>query len=235
MRQRSHCVSALAGGLLAAVLMLSAPAVAGVGDAILGGKVNDTGNKTTRIEAAVADGPGVKITNEAGGPRAALRVDVPPGTPPFATNSEGRVKKFNADQVDGLHGDDLVKASELLVASDHEDLPDNDNRSLDADLNVPTAGTLLVNSSFDLTVSQVTVDSVNCSVRHGANAVTATEVADSLMKVSAIGANPEAVCTNVATIPVQAGPQHVDINILGVGGTTLLGDGQLQVLFVPSA
>ncbi len=105
--------SAFLGGLIAALLVTAAPAIADVGDALLAGKFNTVDKKTTISGSAAGDSM-FKVANQAGD-GTGITVQVEPGNPPFVVDSAKRVKKLNADKLDGHHADDFVMVGDVGV------------------------------------------------------------------------------------------------------------------------
>jgi hypothetical protein len=91
--------AALIGALVAAVVMLTLPVVAAVGDALKLGQANSVNAVTSLSGSAPAS---LRITNNrASSPALDLRVAA--GSPPFKVNSTTRVRYLNADLLDGKH------------------------------------------------------------------------------------------------------------------------------------
>jgi hypothetical protein len=99
--------AALVGAVIAAVVMLSFPVVAAVGDDLLLGQTN-TADAITSLSGTAA--VNLRITNnQPSAPALDLRVTA--GAPPLKVNSTGRVPNLNADRLDGKH------ASAFLLAT----------------------------------------------------------------------------------------------------------------------
>lgn len=91
--------AALIGALVAAVVMLTLPVVAAVGDPLKLGQANSADAATSLSGSSTAS---LRITNNrASSPALDLRVAA--GSPPFKVNSTTRVRYLNADLLDGKH------------------------------------------------------------------------------------------------------------------------------------
>jgi len=112
------------GSVVAVVVLMAATALAGTGiGAVFNlGKVN-TVNRTSNLSGATK-GKMLQVTNKGSG--AALGLKVKAGRPPLAVNSTARVKRLNADLVDGLHAGELRKVytarRDLTLGSPYEEL-----------------------------------------------------------------------------------------------------------------
>ena len=107
--------SAFLGGLAAALLVTAAPAIADVGDALLAGRFNTVDKKTT-ISGEAPDDAMFKIANGAAN-GSGITIQVEPGNPPLTVDSAKRVKRLNADKVDGHHADEFLLDGELSAAA----------------------------------------------------------------------------------------------------------------------
>jgi hypothetical protein len=97
----------LVGAVVAAVILLSFPVLAAVGDNLILGRDN-TANEPTVLSGSPA--VNLRLTNtKKSAPALELQVRV--GAPPLKVNSTGRVASLNADLLDGKH------ASAFLLAS----------------------------------------------------------------------------------------------------------------------
>jgi len=91
--------SAFAGGVVAALLVIAAPAIADVGEAVLAGRFNVTDAKTTLSGDVAADST-LKVAN-ASSDGSGITIQVATGNAPLVVNSGKRVKRLNADKLDG--------------------------------------------------------------------------------------------------------------------------------------
>jgi len=95
------------GAVVAAVLMLSFPVVAAVGNALMLGQTNSV-DATTWLSGTVD--ANLRLTNtKPGSP--ALDLHVVPGAPPLEVSSRKRVPKLNADLLDGKHASYFAAAA----------------------------------------------------------------------------------------------------------------------------
>ncbi len=126
-------------GLMAGILLVSAvPVIADIGDPVLQGTVNVAEKRTTLSGADGGDAM-LLVTNKA--PRGSgIEVRVEPGRPPFVVNSTARVRKLNADRLDGKS----IKAFMLKAAydKDRDRIVDNAERlnGLDSTAFMTTTG-----------------------------------------------------------------------------------------------
>ena len=98
--QWSNMRSALIGAVVAAVVLLTFPAVAAVGSNLILGQANSADAITSLSGAAAAN---LRITNtQAGSP--ALDLRVVSGSAPLKVDSTARIPNLNADRLDGKHG-----------------------------------------------------------------------------------------------------------------------------------
>lgn len=98
-------------GLLVLAALLIGPVsygLAAVGDPMLLGKTNDAVNKATSILTALG-GPVLRLTNEGGGPGLELKVEE--GAQPLTVNRTTKVKRLNADLLDGKTAADFLPAA----------------------------------------------------------------------------------------------------------------------------
>ena len=134
--------SGLAGGLIAAIVMMAAPAVAGVGDAIILG-VRNFGSAETEIQGTER-GPLVRFDNNHDSGFAA-RFEVKPGNAPFAVNSGKKVLRLHADKLDGFSAEQLIRVT--FGASPNA--PDANGDAVSAEIVAPWAGWLVMSGSID--------------------------------------------------------------------------------------
>jgi hypothetical protein len=97
----------LLGAVVSVVVMMAGTALAGsgIGAVFNLGKVNAV-NRTSTLSGA-AKGKLLQVTNKGSG--AALALKVRSGKAPLTVNSTKRVKRLNADLLDGLHASELRK------------------------------------------------------------------------------------------------------------------------------
>lgn len=101
----------LFAGLMAGVLLASAvPVIADIGEPVLQGAVNVVDKRTTLTGSDGGDAM-LLVTNKAPN-GSGIEVRVQDGRPPFVVNSRARVRKLNADRLDGRSsGAFLLKAA----------------------------------------------------------------------------------------------------------------------------
>ncbi len=109
MGNRSGFRAGLLGVVVGAMVVMGLPVVASVGDAILLGKTN-TGNAETMIRGS-EPGPLVRIDNNNANGNA-VRFQVEAGNAPFTVDSDVRVKKLNADKLDGRSSGAYMKKND---------------------------------------------------------------------------------------------------------------------------
>ncbi len=109
MGDRSGFRAGLLGVVVGALLVMGLPVVASVGDAILLGKTN-TANDETMIKGS-EPGPLVRIDNNNANGNA-VRFQVEAGNAPFTVDSDVRVKKLNADKLDGRSSGAYLKKND---------------------------------------------------------------------------------------------------------------------------
>lgn len=173
----------------------------------------------------------VKIVHRDGSP--ALNLRTTDGAAPIEVNSETMVEKLNSDTVDGLHSSGL----QVLHAGDSSgDLDDGDGIKLTADLEVPTSGVLVMNAFADVFNGAVDDDGVRCQLRHGTPTPTAAiEGTLAIFEVNgAHGFNESENCATNGFMAVSAGTHRVELEFAFTDATTVLNDGTLSVLFIPT-
>jgi len=111
-----HLRSALAGGVVAALLVTAVPAAsAAVSDALRLGTVNFSRGRTTTLVGR-GDSAVLKIVNRGGG--TALNLRVADDVPPLRVNSTSRVRRLNADLLDGEHATAFLGVEDTAADSD---------------------------------------------------------------------------------------------------------------------
>ena len=104
--------AAFAGGIVVALLVATAPVVADVGDPVLVGRYNQ-GDQRTTLTGTVSGDSALRVVNNATD-GTGINVRVASGQAPFVVNSGQKVRKLNADRVDGLSSEHL--APKVLTA-----------------------------------------------------------------------------------------------------------------------
>lgn len=126
-------------GLLAGVLLVSAvPVIADIGDPILQGTVNVADRRTTLSGADGGDAM-LLVTNKAEN-GAGIEIRVEPGRPPLVVHSKARVRRLNADLLDGKSSGAFLKKA--VYDKDRDRVIDNAERldGLDSDEFVTKSG-----------------------------------------------------------------------------------------------
>ncbi|MDJ0961555.1 MAG: hypothetical protein QNJ88_12930 [Acidimicrobiia bacterium] len=97
--------AAFVGGVVVALLVATAPVVADIGDPVLIGRYNQ-GDQRTTLTGTVSGDSALRVVNKATD-GTGITVRVAPGQAPFVVNSSQKVRKLNADRVDGLSSEHL--------------------------------------------------------------------------------------------------------------------------------
>ena len=108
---RENFLSALAGGLIAVMLVAVLPAGAENGDSLVVGTKNTAASRTK----LTTRGGVVLRTGNPGKP--VLYLDVLPGSPPMAVNSDAKVNNLNADLLDGISSGEFVRGLVIQEAT----------------------------------------------------------------------------------------------------------------------
>ena len=116
---KSALIGALVGGLLAAGLT---PVAAAIGDSLIIGQSN-TAHAQTELRGNV-DTQNLRVfnSNPAG---TGLNIQVKPHNPPFVVNTSFKVKRLNADYVDGFNGTDLQSSAFSVFHDAAKSIPRN--------------------------------------------------------------------------------------------------------------
>ena len=112
--QWSNLRSALIGAVVAAVVLLTFPAAAAVGDALKLGQGNSADAVTSLSGSSTAS---LQITNTRSS-SPALDLRVVSGSAPFKVNSTTKVLNLNADRLDGKHASYYLPATGVAADSD---------------------------------------------------------------------------------------------------------------------
>lgn len=217
--------SALVGAVVAAVLMMSLPAVAAaVGNLVLG-RANTVDAVTALSGAANTN---LRLTNtQTGAPALDLRVT--PGSAPLKVNSSGLVARLNADRLDGKQ---LYQVRPFVGGCSSGNLPGG-LWLCQIDVEIPTAGTLILSGSADAQYTVLTGSSVlNCYFLIDGYAETSTyrhEVLTPSQQFGFCASEGYRSGLSVGTHTVSFYASSSD------SANTPLGSGSAQVLFVPSS
>ena len=219
--------SALAGGLVAAMVMTALPVLAGVGDAIILG-VKNTGNAETEIQGSES-GPLVRFDNNHNNGKAArFEVVAQLGNPPFSVNSGAKVKKLNVDRVDGFSASQLTR-----VAFDStDDAADANGNAVSTSITIPKDGWLILSGSIDGFGD--TLDAYICRLTVDGATVAGT------LRVSAVDdaggdhtINNSENCSTTGVHPVTGGTNLVVALTISSRGTVLFNAATVWALYVP--
>ncbi len=111
----------------ALLVVVSAPVIADVGDPVLQGRFNQVDRKTT-LAGSVSGDAMLKVANLAAD-GTGLNIQVERGNPPMKVNTQKKVKKLNADRLDGLSSEDFLHDEGVILVS----VSDSGWRPLDSD------------------------------------------------------------------------------------------------------
>lgn len=146
----------LIGILIGALVVGSLPVGAAVGDAAILGAVNNSGGHETTFRGHGGDGV-LKIRNTTKNPALDLRVDG--NAAPMVLDSTRRVKKLNADRVDGFQANQLVRASFASTPN----VVDANGAAVSATIEAPRPGILVMGGSIE--AFGTTYDSWGCRLK----------------------------------------------------------------------
>jgi hypothetical protein len=122
LRQKAGMLGAgMVGGLIAAVVLMTLPAMGVTGGSFILGRSNTAENRTALKGAT--ETANLRVENT--GDKPALSLATSSDAPPMAVNSKKKVTNLNADTVDGLDSVDLNDA-DTLDGLDSADLNDAD-------------------------------------------------------------------------------------------------------------
>jgi hypothetical protein len=140
---KSALAGALVGGLLAAGL---APVAATIGDALIIGESN-TAHAQTELRGNVAT-QNLKVynSNPSG---TGLNIQVKPHNPPFVVNTSFKVKRLNADYVDGFSGTDLQNSGYSVYHDAATEIPgDTTYQTLLTLTNLPAGSYVIIGKAW---------------------------------------------------------------------------------------
>jgi len=218
--------SALVGAVVAAVVMLSFPAVAAVGDALKLGQANSANAVTSLSGSAAAN---LRLTNsQAGAPALDLRVQ--DGSAPLAVNSITKVQYLNADRLDGKHGRAYsLEANKPKVSSCSEANIDNgDDWACPMTITLPATGSVLMSGSVDFYNDSASHDDVWCGFYLGGSPE------PSSVRQVTIPPGDWGTCTSDVRVAAGAGTYTLEFQLNGVGANTGPAHGSAWMLFVSS-
>jgi len=251
-------VYGLAGVLVGALLVTALPALGATGDNLVVGVSNRSGRSTW----LASRGPSVlKLNNTAGNPALDLRNGG--ASAPMLVDSGVVVAGFNADEldgqdstaflgaaakatdadlVDGLHANQLVRVAHTETINVDETAVFGSNNFgdiLTTQITAPTAGLLFMVAGTEsyLVGSGAIGDLFRCQLHVNDSEVTGSRRA---VRVSVIDAthtsNDNENCSTNGVQEVAAGTHHIDLYIINRNISSpqvYFGNASLQVLFVP--
>jgi hypothetical protein len=144
---------------------------------------------------------------------------------PLRVNSQAKVAKLNADAVDGVSANGVVR---VASASADESLVGQSGDVLSTSIVAPSRGFLVMNASTDVAASGD--DLVVCSLEIDGEDVASTDRVVGTLDIAR--PSEEEICSTNGTVPVNAGRHTVDFEAIIGSGTRLEGS-NLDVLFVP--
>ena len=223
MQRRFSLLSALAGGLIAALVVSALPAIAqdpddqavtevaedraSPGDPFLLGLVNLVNRQTVlRGDAGASN---LMIRNTGGEPPLSLRTAG--GTqPPLAVDSRGKVRRLNADLLDSRHANGLIRAA----FGSTDSAAHNDGDAVTATITAPQRGVLIMGGSIDAKGAPGFIDGFGCMLTVNGVEVPGTS-RGSVVAWFDIGhtANSEENCSTDGGLIVEKGTHTVALSI----------------------
>ena len=171
-------------------------------------------NAATKVSTLVKSGAG---------PALDLRVG---SGAPLKVNSQAKVTKLNADAVDGIGANGVIRVAS--ASADGDALIGESGDILSTSIFAPSRGFLVMNASTD--VAARGDDLVLCSLEIDGEDVTPTKRVVGTSDLDR--PSEEEICSTNGTVPVNAGRHPVDFEAIIGSGTRLEGS-NLDVLFVP--
>ncbi len=236
---RGHLWSGLAGGLIAALLVMGVPAVAdpgpatsavlNPGDPLQAGRVNDI-NRTTWLRGNAPNG-NLRIRNTGAGP--ALDLIVPGGEAPLTVNSKTRVPLLNVDRVDNRHANELIRVEHTISPEIDEAIFNGSSAAdlLTLHITAPRRGTLVIGAGTD--ASGAADDHYTCTVKLNGFLVPG---ANRTARVHWFGLNhtdnSQEDCHTTTATDVDAGTHKIDFHVFG-RNTVAFHSAALWVMYVP--
>jgi hypothetical protein len=228
----------MVAGLL--VGMVLAPAGAGVGDNAVVGQLNTSAGKVTTFQGRGRNG--VLRARNTRNNRPALDVQVKNNTAPLWVNSSGLVDMLNVDLLDGYDASYLAPRATFAGPAVQGQIcgtADCGGTVLQATIEAPGPGLLLIAGALDLERYATSDDNVTCGVRvdgvyppGGALQLNLSATGD-----DADADDQEENCTITAWDIVDAGSHTVDLRVYSVRDTdTRIGGphgGNLWAMWVP--
>jgi hypothetical protein len=226
--RRGYFLSSLGGAVLGAVLtamllMSVLPVEAATGDDLVLGRANRAA-KSTRLASR---GPSVmKLTNTAGGALLDLRNGG--AAAPMLVDSNRRVFRFNADEVDGRDANELIRVAYDATT----DATDGNGAIATATIDVPRRGLLVMSGTVDASGTPPSYDLYTCRLTVDGNVVAGTEMHSIIHGFSGHTANNSENCATTGVHPVAAGSRQVTLEIAYWNGA-VLNDASLWAMYVP--
>lgn len=243
MAQRaSHLLSGVIGGLVVLLGLGLVPAVAGAGDpatqstmnpgdSLKAGKVNLI-DASTWIRGSAANG-NLRLQNDTNGP--ALTLNVQTNQPPMKVSNKVRVDQLNADMVDSLHANQLVRMTRAAVRDLAEGPPIGGGpervSQLNATLDVPKNGYLMVTAAVGVSNGRGP-DQIECALGTWAPGDTVATGVDGSFRLYDFADNQRGVCSTSGSIAVRPGPRTVAVAVVH-GPVTTVGEASLDVIYIP--
>jgi len=224
--RRGYFLTAMTGsliGLLVGALLVSViPAVAGNGDPMVLGARNRAGRSTW----LASQGPSVlKLNNTAGGVVLDLRNGG--GAAPMAVDSDRRVARFNADEVDGRHARDLIR----VAYGSTDDAADADGAAVTVTISAPRPGLLVMSGAIDAYGN--TYDAYRCRLKVDDTTVTDTQMTSVVHNAGGAHTNNASEdCSTTGVQPVAAGSYDVTLDITD-WNTLAFYNASLWAMYVP--
>jgi hypothetical protein len=162
------------------------------------------------------------LVKRGAGPALELRVG---SGAPLKVNSSQKVARLNADQVDGMSANGVVR---VASASADQALVGGSGDVLSTSIVAPSRGFLIMNASTDVAASGD--DLVVCSLEVDGEDIASTDRVVGTLDIER--PSLEEICSTNGTVPVKAGRHTVDFEAIMGSGTRLEGS-NLDVLFVP--
>lgn len=230
----------IAAGAVGALIVSVAPAAADIGEALILGQGN-TADASTHLTGDTAKNLVITNTNADG---VALALEVERGNAPMSVNSAKKVKKLNADRLDGKSSQAFLLKSQAPRAAfvAKQDLPDgNDDRPttlLTVKIDAPAAGVLQINAAADSSVRYWdSWSSFSCWVSVDGAKVRGSEyfsmvaagVENDFTQANNWGEN----CVSVAATNVEEGTHTVRFRTNAWSTWTVFDNGTLNALWVP--
>lgn len=226
-------VGLVTGMLLGAALVAGAPAEAGAGDAVILG-VKNTSAEMTKVKATGRRTLKIINTTGKGIPLILWSAE---DRPPMKVNSTARVRRLNADRLDGWHAAAL--GARVATAGPIEVGPvcggfDCSAELLSTTIEVPRSGMLIVGAGADFARYTGGDDALACKVLVAEDQPMGGEMGIHLNSEQN-DSNQEENCIITAWHPVTAGTHTVSFMVSGVRDSqTRIGrGGALWVLWAP--